>query len=182
MALEKFSSHCVDTIPPGGEHPDVAPTLKVRPDPGAGLIDLCGDSAADKLCCRGQAHRPTTDHGNGKIFKIVNDKRITHVGRILRRYRIDELPQLLNVLRGDMSVIGPRPALPYELELYKGWHRRRLDVVPGITGLWQVSGGNQLSFDDMVRLDVQYIEDWSLSSDLRILARTVPVLLRGEGL
>ncbi|HLX37153.1 MAG TPA: sugar transferase [Candidatus Binataceae bacterium] len=117
-----------------------------------------------------------------KIFKLTTDKRITRVGRILRRYRIDELPQIINVLRGDMSLIGPRPALPYELELYKGWHRRRLDAVPGITGLWQVSGGNRLSFDDMVRLDVKYIEDWSLFSDIKILARTVPVLLRGEGL
>jgi exopolysaccharide biosynthesis polyprenyl glycosylphosphotransferase len=117
-----------------------------------------------------------------KFFKLTDDKRITRVGRILRRYRIDELPQIINVLRGDMSLIGPRPALPYELELYKGWHRRRLDAVPGITGLWQVSGGNRLSFDDMVRLDVKYIEDWSLISDIKILARTVPVLLRGEGL
>ena len=117
-----------------------------------------------------------------KIFKLTDDKRITRVGRIMRRYRIDELPQIINVLRGDMSLIGPRPALPYELELYKGWHRRRLDAVPGITGLWQVSGGNRLSFDDMVRLDVKYIEDWSLFSDIKILARTVPVLLRGEGL
>jgi len=121
------------------------------------------------------------DNGE-KIFKLTNDNRITRVGWIMRRYRIDELPQIINVIRGDMSLIGPRPALPYELELYKGWHRRRLDAVPGITGLWQVSGGNRLSFDDMVRLDVKYIEDWSLVSDLRILARTVPVLLRGEGL
>jgi exopolysaccharide biosynthesis polyprenyl glycosylphosphotransferase len=120
-------------------------------------------------------------NGNG-VYKLTNDDRITRVGRILRRYRIDELPQLFNVLRGDMSLIGPRPGLPYELEDYKGWHRRRLDAVPGITGLWQVSGGNRLSFDDMVRLDVKYIEDWSLISDLKILARTVPVMLRGEGL
>jgi lipopolysaccharide/colanic/teichoic acid biosynthesis glycosyltransferase len=122
------------------------------------------------------------NHDGEKIFKLTDDKRITRVGRIIRRYRIDELPQIINVLRGDMSLIGPRPALPYELELYKGWHRRRLDAVPGITGLWQVSGGNRLSFDDMVRLDVKYIEDWSLISDIKILARTVPVLLRGEGL
>jgi exopolysaccharide biosynthesis polyprenyl glycosylphosphotransferase len=122
------------------------------------------------------------EQDGAKIFKLTDDNRITRVGRILRRYRIDELPQIINVLRGDMSLIGPRPALPYELELYKGWHRRRLDAVPGITGLWQVSGGNRLSFDDMVRLDVKYIEDWSLISDIKILARTVPVLLRGEGL
>lgn len=81
-----------------------------------------------------------------------------------------------------MSLIGPRPALPYELELYKNWHRRRLDVLPGITGLWQVSGRNQLSFEEMVRLDVQYLEDWSLVGDLKILARTLPALLRGSGL
>ncbi len=130
----------------------------------------------DKAAVNGAA--PSGD----KIFKLTDDTRITRVGRIIRRYRIDELPQIINVLRGDMSLIGPRPALPYELELYKGWHRRRLDAVPGITGLWQVSGGNRLSFDDMVRLDVKYIEDWSLISDIKILARTVPVLLRGEGI
>jgi exopolysaccharide biosynthesis polyprenyl glycosylphosphotransferase len=123
--------------------------------------------------------------GNGaerEVFKLPNDSRITAVGRILRRFSIDELPQLLNVVRGDMSLIGPRPALPYELELYQDWHRRRLDGLPGITGLWQVSGRNLVSFDEMVKLDVQYLEDWSLTSDIRILFRTIPVLLRGEGL
>ncbi len=134
----------------------------------------------DRAAVNGNGNGASAD--GGKIFKLTDDKRITRVGRIIRRYRIDELPQIINVLRGDMSLIGPRPALPYELELYKGWHRRRLDAVPGITGLWQVSGGNRLSFDDMVRLDVKYIEDWSLISDIKILARTVPVLLRGEGL
>lgn len=122
------------------------------------------------------------DGGNsGRTFKLAGDRRITAVGRWLRRFSIDELPQLINVVRGEMSLIGPRPALPYELELYKPWHRRRLEAVPGITGLWQVSGRNQLSFDEMVRLDVQYLQDWSLSGDLRILARTVPALLRGGG-
>ncbi len=81
-----------------------------------------------------------------------------------------------------MSLIGPRPALPYELELYQDWHLRRLEGMPGITGLWQVSGRNQVSFDEMVKLDVQYLEDWSLTTDIRILFRTIPVLLRGEGL
>jgi len=118
---------------------------------------------------------------DGQIFKITNDRRVTSVGRLLRRFSIDELPQLLNVARGQMSLIGPRPALPYELELYKNWHRRRLDVLPGITGLWQVSGRNQLSFEEMVRLDVQYLEDWSLVGDLKILVRTLPALLRGSG-
>ena len=123
-------------------------------------------------------------NGNGHsqpVFKLQNDERVTRVGRILRRFSIDELPQLINVLRGDMSLIGPRPAVPYELELYDSWHRRRLDTVPGITGLWQVSGRNYLCFEEMVRLDVHYIEDWSLAGDLKILARTVSVLLRGEG-
>ncbi|MGH7916921.1 MAG: sugar transferase [Candidatus Binataceae bacterium] len=126
-------------------------------------------------------------NGNGaghkaRVFKLVRDKRITMVGRLLRRFSLDELPQLINVVRGEMSLIGPRPALPYELEHYQDWHRRRLDAAPGITGLWQVSGRNRVSFDEMVRLDVQYLEDWSLAGDLRILARTVPALLRGEGM
>ncbi|MGC1400215.1 sugar transferase [Candidatus Binatus sp.] len=121
-------------------------------------------------------------NGNGaKVFKLCNDSRVTGVGRILRRFSIDELPQILNVVRGDMSLIGPRPALPYELEHYQDWHRRRLEGMPGITGLWQVSGRNRVSFDEMVKLDVQYLEDWSLSTDIGILFRTIPVLLRGEG-
>jgi exopolysaccharide biosynthesis polyprenyl glycosylphosphotransferase len=117
-----------------------------------------------------------------KVFKLHDDPRITRVGKILRRFSLDELPQLFNVVRGDMSLIGPRPALPYELELYQDWHRRRLDGMPGITGLWQVSGRNHLSFDDMVRLDVQYLEEWSLTTDVRILLRTIPVLIRGSGM
>jgi lipopolysaccharide/colanic/teichoic acid biosynthesis glycosyltransferase len=92
------------------------------------------------------------------------------------------LPQLINVIRGEMSLIGPRPALPYEVESYKPWHLRRLDSAPGITGSWQISGRNQLSFDEMVRLDVEYLQEWSLGRDLRILARTVPTMLRGGGL
>jgi len=148
-----------------------------------------------KTCAADVAHRQyvrrwissgqTAEAENGrdsKVFKLTNDSRVTGVGRILRRFSIDELPQLLNVIRGDMSLIGPRPALPYELELYQDWHRRRLEGMPGITGLWQVSGRNRISFDDMVKLDVQYLEDWSLTTDIRILFRTIPVMLRGEGL
>jgi exopolysaccharide biosynthesis polyprenyl glycosylphosphotransferase len=123
--------------------------------------------------------------GNGndaRIFKLANDSRVTSVGRILRKFSLDELPQLFNVVRGDMSLIGPRPALPYEVEHYQDWHRRRLEGMPGITGLWQVSGRNQVSFDEMVKLDVKYLEDWSLATDIGILFRTIPVLLRGEGL
>lgn len=119
--------------------------------------------------------------GGERVFKIANDQRVTAVGRWLRRFSVDELPQLINVIRGEMSLIGPRPALPYELELYEPWHLRRLQAAPGITGLWQVSGRNHLSFDEMVRLDVQYLQSWSFAGDLRILARTVPALLRGGG-
>jgi lipopolysaccharide/colanic/teichoic acid biosynthesis glycosyltransferase len=120
-------------------------------------------------------------HRGKELFKLVADDRITTVGRMLRRLSLDELPQLINVLRGEMSLIGPRPALPYEIDLYQDWHRRRLDAPPGITGLWQVSGRNHLSFDEMVKLDIQYLEDWSFIGDLRILARTMPVVLRGNG-
>ena len=127
-------------------------------------------------------HAAQSNRGDSKVFKLSNDSRVTSVGRILRRFSIDELPQLLNVVRGDMSLIGPRPALPYELDLYQDWHLRRLEGMPGITGLWQVSGRNQISFDEMVKLDVQYLEDWSLTTDLSILFRTFPVLLRGGGL
>ena len=119
--------------------------------------------------------------GDNPLFKLSDDSRVTPLGRTLRRFSIDELPQLVNVLRGEMSLIGPRPALPYEVDLYQEWHRRRLAAAPGITGLWQVSGRNHLSFTDMVWLDVQYLEDWSLVGDLKILLRTVGVLLRGSG-
>jgi lipopolysaccharide/colanic/teichoic acid biosynthesis glycosyltransferase len=135
--------------------------------------------------CEGDTTDQNGHQPNGtdqKVFKLSNDPRISKVGRILRRFSIDELPQLWNVIRGDMSLIGPRPALPYELELYKDWHRRRLEGMPGITGLWQVSGRNQVSFDAMVRMDLTYLRDWSLTSDIRILLQTIPVLLRGSGL
>jgi exopolysaccharide biosynthesis polyprenyl glycosylphosphotransferase len=121
--------------------------------------------------------------GNGKpVFKLSDDDRITPIGRWLRRFSLDELPQLINVIRGEMSLIGPRPALPYEVEQYEPRHHRRLEVLPGVTGLWQVSGRNHLSFEDMVRLDVQYLENWSLANDLKILALTMPELVRGGGL
>jgi lipopolysaccharide/colanic/teichoic acid biosynthesis glycosyltransferase len=120
-------------------------------------------------------------NGRGVLYKMTNDPRITRIGAILRRFSIDELPQLINVLRGEMSLIGPRPAIAYELELYQDWHRRRLDAVPGLTGPWQVGGRNRLSFDDMVRLDIEYIEGWSLARDFAILARTPRAVLAGDG-
>jgi lipopolysaccharide/colanic/teichoic acid biosynthesis glycosyltransferase len=103
------------------------------------------------------------------------------VGRVIRRLSIDEFPQFLNVWRGDMSLIGPRPPIPSEVEQYEDWHRRRLEVMPGITGLWQVSGRSELSFDEMVMLDIYYIENWSLSLDLQVLARTIPAVFRASG-
>lgn len=113
--------------------------------------------------------------------KVKNDPRITRFGRSLRRSSLDELPQLLNVLRGDMSIVGPRPPIPYEVESYDIWHRKRLDMRPGITGLWQVSGRNRLTFDEMVRADLYYIENWSPWLDLKIIMLTLPAMLRGDG-
>jgi lipopolysaccharide/colanic/teichoic acid biosynthesis glycosyltransferase len=114
-------------------------------------------------------------------YKLRDDPRITRVGRWLRRWSLDEAPQLLNVLRGEMSVVGPRPPIPYEVEAYELWHRKRLDMKPGVTGLWQVSGRNRLPFEEMVKLDIFYIENWSLFLDLRILLRTAGVMLQGDG-
>lgn len=115
-------------------------------------------------------------------YKIKADPRVTRVGRFIRATSIDELPQLFNVLKGDMSLVGPRPPLPYEAEKYQAWHLRRvLDIRPGITGLWQVEGRSRTSFDDMVRLDLRYISIWSPWLDIKILAKTVLVVLRREG-
>jgi lipopolysaccharide/colanic/teichoic acid biosynthesis glycosyltransferase len=129
-----------------------------------------------------QAERNLTDPCGQGIFKLTNDRRITWAGRILRRYSLDELPQLLNVLRGDMSLVGPRPAIPYELAAYQTWHRRRiLEAKPGVTGLWQVTGRSQVRFDEMVRLDLRYATSLSLWLDLKILARTPLAVVRGAG-
>jgi lipopolysaccharide/colanic/teichoic acid biosynthesis glycosyltransferase len=121
------------------------------------------------------------NEASGPIFKVRNDPRMTRVGRFLRRTSIDELPQMINVLRGEMSWVGPRPPIPQEVEKYEDWHRRRLEVSPGITGLWQVSGRSEIPFDEMVMLDIYYIENWSLGMDIRILLRTVPAVLTGGG-
>lgn len=121
------------------------------------------------------------NEATGPIFKIRNDPRKTRVGRILRRTSLDELPQLYNVLRGEMSLVGPRPPLPSEVARYQEWHKKRLEVAPGMTGLWQVSGRSQLSFDEMVLLDIYYIENWSPALDIKILLRTIPKVFLGEG-
>ena len=113
--------------------------------------------------------------------KVKNDPRVTSAGKILRRWSLDELPQFLNVLKGDMSVVGPRPPIPYEVEEYAIHQRKRLDMKPGITGLWQVSGRSRLSFEEMVRIDLFYIENWSLLFDLKIMLLTIPAVFYGEG-
>jgi exopolysaccharide biosynthesis polyprenyl glycosylphosphotransferase len=118
--------------------------------------------------------------GNG-VKKITDDPRVTPIGRFLRKTSLDELPQLLNVLRGEMSLVGPRPCLPYELENYQEWHRRRLSVIPGCTGLWQVAGRSAVDFNDMVILDLFYIDNMSPLFDLRIIFRTLPVMILARG-
>jgi lipopolysaccharide/colanic/teichoic acid biosynthesis glycosyltransferase len=121
------------------------------------------------------------NEGNGVLFKMKSDPRVTRVGRLIRRLSLDELPQLLNVLQGQMSLVGPRPALPREVALYHQDVHRRLDVRPGLTGLWQVSGRSDLSWDDTVRLDLYYVDNWSLLQDLMILTRTVGAVLNPRG-
>jgi len=115
------------------------------------------------------------------LYKMKDDPRITRVGRLIRKTSIDELPQLFNVLKGDMSLVGPRPPLPYEAEKYQSWHLRRiLEVKPGITGIWQVNGRSKTSFDEMVRMDLRYIRTCSLALDLKILLKTIKVVLHDE--
>jgi lipopolysaccharide/colanic/teichoic acid biosynthesis glycosyltransferase len=134
-----------------------------------------------KLIRGGQDTHHSTEDGNA-VFKIKNDPRVTRVGRFLRKTSLDELPQLINVLQGEMSLVGPRPPLSYEVKQYTSWHRRRvMQAKPGITGLWQVSGRSRISFDDMVRLDLKYIEHASLLLDLKILLQTPAAILSGEG-
>ena len=116
------------------------------------------------------------------LYKIKSDPRLTPIGGFLRKSSLDELPQLFNVLKGDMSLVGPRPPLTYEAEKYQSWHLRRiLEIKPGITGLWQVEGRSKVSFDEMVRMDLRYTRDWSLMLDLKILTKTVGVVLRRDG-
>lgn len=134
---------------------------------------LGSDESYDSLKSKNEA--------DGHIFKIKNDPRLTNVGKILRKLSLDELPQIINVLRGEMSLVGPRPPLPREVENYNEWHKKRLRILPGITGLWQVSGRSELPFEDMVKLDLLYIENWSLWLDLKILFKTIPVVLMARG-
>jgi len=131
---------------------------------------------------RGSAEQHLPEGSGPSVYKLTRDPRVTNVGRLLRRASLDELPQFLNVLRGEMSLVGPRPPIAYECACYQPWHRRRLlEVKPGITGLWQVSGRSKLKFDDMVRLDLRYAKAWSLGLDLKILFQTPRAVLSREG-
>ena len=121
------------------------------------------------------------NEAGGALFKIREDPRLTRVGRVLRRLSLDELPQVLNVLGGEMSLVGPRPLPVRDYERLEGWHRKRYNVLPGITGLWQISGRSSLTFDDLVRLDFYYIENWSIWLDISILVKTIPAVIAGRG-
>jgi exopolysaccharide biosynthesis polyprenyl glycosylphosphotransferase len=126
-------------------------------------------------------HDGKVEGEKNKVYKMTNDPRITRIGRFIRRTSLDEIPQFLNVLRGDMSLVGPRPPIAYECQEYDIWHRRRvLEVKPGITGLWQVRGRSRVRFDDMVRLDLQYVRSWSLWLDIEILLKTPAAVLLGD--
>jgi exopolysaccharide biosynthesis polyprenyl glycosylphosphotransferase len=130
---------------------------------------------------RRQAELEQLNEASGALFKIREDPRVTRVGRLLRRFSLDELPQLINVLRGEMSLVGPRPLPQRDFERLEPWHRKRYLVLPGITGLWQVSGRSELDFDDLVRLDFLYLERWSVFLDLTILVKTVPAVVTRRG-
>lgn len=125
--------------------------------------------------------RAAADAGNEILFKMRQDPRVTRVGRVLRRFSLDELPQLVNVLKGEMSLVGPRPPLPREVQAYEPDAVRRLRVRPGMTGLWQVSGRSELTWDESLRLDLWYVDNWSLVLDLQILARTARAVIKGRG-
>jgi lipopolysaccharide/colanic/teichoic acid biosynthesis glycosyltransferase len=157
-----------------GKHGKVFPFYKFR------SMYSNGDNTADQHFARDYINGTKSTSHDG-VFKPANDKRVTPVGRLLRKTSLDELPQLLNVVRGDMSLVGPRPSMPYEVDVYKPWHFRRLEVLPGITGLAQIRGRSSLPFRDIVKIDIEYIERRSLVLDLEILLKTWPVVLSGHG-
>jgi lipopolysaccharide/colanic/teichoic acid biosynthesis glycosyltransferase len=130
---------------------------------------------------RRRAELEVKNEQQGPVFKIKADPRITPVGQFLRRSSMDEIPQILNVVRGEMSIVGPRPALPVEVARYQPWHRRRLDVKPGITCLWQIAGRSQIGFDEWMRLDMEYLRTRSLRTDLAIFLKTLPAVMARRG-
>ncbi len=119
---------------------------------------------------------------DGPVFKLKNDPRVTAVGKILRQTSLDELPQLINILQGEMSLVGPRPPLPAEVKEYKPWQRRRLSLKPGLTCIWQVSGRNNIEFETWMKMDLEYIDNWSLLLDLKLLLKTIPAVVLASGL
>jgi lipopolysaccharide/colanic/teichoic acid biosynthesis glycosyltransferase len=132
---------------------------------------------ADEL----KEHLKDLNEADGPLFKIKDDPRMTRIGRFLRRTSIDELPQVINILRGEMSIVGPRPGTPDEVAKYEPWQKMRISASPGLTGLWQVSGRSDIPFDEMCLLDIYYIENWSLGLDIRIMLQTIPHILFGRG-
>ena len=132
------------------------------------------DAMKDKLMAQNEMQ-------GGVVFKMKNDPRITAIGRFIRKFSIDELPQLINILRGDMTIVGPRPAVPREVALYKVWQRRRLSVRPGLTCYWQVGGRNEIGFDEWMQLDLRYVDNWNLKIDVELILKTIPVVVTGRG-
>jgi lipopolysaccharide/colanic/teichoic acid biosynthesis glycosyltransferase len=128
-----------------------------------------------------QERLEAANEAGGALFKLRDDPRVTPVGRVLRRFSLDEVPQVLNVLRSEMSLVGPRPLPTRDFQLLEPWHRKRYLVLPGMTGLWQIAGRSDLSFDDLVRLDFYYLENWSIWLDISILLRTIPAVLAARG-
>ena len=139
------------------------------------------DSALHRDYVRSLIGTQPPEDAPDNLYKLVIDPRVTRVGRFLRSWSIDELPQLWNVLRGEMSLVGPRPVIEYEVEQYPDWYLRRFAVKPGLTGLWQVSGRSELTFQDWVQLDLRYIDQWSLRLDFTLLLRTLPAVLLAKG-
>ena len=139
------------------------------------------DSALHRDYVRSLIGTQPPEDAPDNLYKLVIDPRVTRVGRFLRSWSIDELPQLWNVLRGDMSLVGPRPPIPEEVARYERWQRRRLAMKPGLTCLWQISGRNEIDFDRWIELDLEYIDRWSLWLDLKIIARTIPAMLAQQG-
>lgn len=134
-----------------------------------------------KSFINGHSMHTPLDHNGDSVYKLTGDPRVTGIGSFLRRVSLDELPQFINILKGEMTVVGPRPSLPYEYDCFKDWHKLRVKVKPGLTGLWQVSGRSTVTFDEMVKLDLYYIESWALLMDIKIMFKTLPVMLAGTG-
>ena len=162
-----------------GEHGDSFTLFKFRT-----MRTDCDDSSHREFARNfilGRMQDSSLDDRDSSVYKLTDDPRVTAVGSFLRKTSLDELPQFINILRGEMSIVGPRPPLAYEYDCYEDWHKLRLTVKPGLTGLWQVSGRSTVPFHEMVMLDLYYIENWTMLLDLKIMLRTVPVMLTGAG-